>query len=323
MIPFSTHRFLLSLLRKPAFFDYARGLFLFLFPVFSIFSNEFENRNFDSEELTIAEEQGAIENPNVVTNKTRITTNTSGCADIKCLILIIASDELPVYLEEQKIWRSYMHSDPDHIRAYFMKCDPSLEDTCVIRGDTIWCKMEECLYPGILFKTLVSMEKILGEDPDIDFIVRTNLSSFYIFPRLLSFLANLPKEKCYCASPIGYASPSPRQDEWLFFGSGAGIILSRDLAHLMVQNQSNLLKIGACDDVVIGDFLYEKKIPLMPCVRYDIAGEPKGISLSIPEIYFHIRCKCHPQARSTVEPYIQYALLQKFYGIEQLQEGFE
>ena len=44
--------------------------------------------------------------------------NTLHARDTKVLVLIIASDNQPVYLELQKLWRSYMHQDRKHIEAY-------------------------------------------------------------------------------------------------------------------------------------------------------------------------------------------------------------
>ena len=41
--------------------------------------------------------------------------------NLKVLVLIITSDNLPVYPKLQKVWKSYMHSDPEHIEAYFIR----------------------------------------------------------------------------------------------------------------------------------------------------------------------------------------------------------
>lgn len=40
---------------------------------------------------------------------------------IKLLVLIISSDNRPIYLEFEKLWRSYMHLNPEHVEAYFLK----------------------------------------------------------------------------------------------------------------------------------------------------------------------------------------------------------
>ncbi|MCX6988703.1 MAG: hypothetical protein NTZ52_04285 [Chlamydiae bacterium] len=115
----------------------------------------------------------------------------------KVLVLIIASDNFPgvdlvfPYPELKKIWRSYMHTNPN-IEAYFIQGDPNLSSPYEIQGDVIWSKTEENLRPGILNKTLLSIECMLPRINEFDYVLRTNLSSFYVFPRLLHFLQTLP-----------------------------------------------------------------------------------------------------------------------------------
>ena len=82
---------------------------------------------------------------------------------IKLLVLIIASDNLPVYVEEQKIWRSYMHLDPRHVEAYFIKGNPQLPANYFFKEDVIWSQTQDCIIPGILNKTLLSMEALMPE----------------------------------------------------------------------------------------------------------------------------------------------------------------
>jgi hypothetical protein len=122
---------------------------------------------------------------------------------IKLLVLIIDSDDFPVYAKLREIWRSYMHIDPEHIAAYFIRGNENLTTQTVLIGDTIWSKTKEGwtpASPGILNKTILSMEFALSQTKhfDFDYILRTDLSSFFIFPRLLNFLSNCPREKFYC-----------------------------------------------------------------------------------------------------------------------------
>src|SRR6478672_11271514 len=79
----------------------------------------------------------------------------------KILVLIIASDDEPCYIELQRIWRSYMHQDLDHVETYFIKADPSLPFQSVIDGDVIWSQSSETIIPGIINKTIMSMELLL------------------------------------------------------------------------------------------------------------------------------------------------------------------
>jgi len=119
----------------------------------------------------------------------------------KILILIIASDNHPAFLQLQEVWRSYMHLDPEHVEAYFIKGNPNMEAPYEIIGDTLYSKVVDDYQPGILKKTVLSMEFVLDKIHNFDYVLRTNLSSFYAFPQLLQFLNTLPEKNCYCALP--------------------------------------------------------------------------------------------------------------------------
>jgi len=52
------------------------------------------------------------------------------------------------YKEMQEVWRSYMHRDPEHVEAYFIRANPHLNSMYEIQGDVIWSKTEENVIPG-------------------------------------------------------------------------------------------------------------------------------------------------------------------------------
>jgi hypothetical protein len=229
--------------------------------------------------------------------------------DIKVLVLIIASDQFPVYVELQKIWRSYMHLDPKHIEAYFIKGDEHLPTTTRIEGDIIWSKTSDGWIPasgGILNKTILSLEMMLPRIYEFDYIIRTNLSSFYIFPRLLKFLKTLPKTRCYCGSHIGDGKT----------GSGCGFILSPDLIKGLVENKRNFWNItNTGDDVAIGKFLHRQGIRLLPQKRMDFFSLSDWYNKgSIPQDVFQFRVKNDQYALRLVDDiFIQSELLRMFY----------
>jgi len=231
---------------------------------------------------------------------------------LKVLVLIIASDDLPVYIELQEIWKSYMHLDRKHVEAYFIRADPDLQRPYEVHGDTIWCKCEENLIPGVLDKTLLSMEAMLPQIQEkFDYVLRTNLSSFYVFPRLLHFLKTLPKEKCCCAV------------RWTHFGilfpQGAGIIFSPDYVELLLRKQNLLNRHSATDDIVIGELFEEEKIKIIPAPRlmFQSLGDYLKIKDKIPTDNFHFRVKnSSPELRLSDDIFIHKELLKTFYQIE-------
>lgn len=71
-----------------------------------------------------------------------------------------------------------MHSDLKNIRTLFIQN----RTASAPREDTLYFpEYTESLIPGILQKTVSAFEHVLKTE-DFDFVLRTNLSSFYVFP---------------------------------------------------------------------------------------------------------------------------------------------
>lgn len=240
----------------------------------------------------------------------------------KVLVLIIASDNLEAYINLQKVWKSYMHSDPEHFEVYFIRGNPELSTPYEIKGDDLFVKAEENYVPGITEKTVLSMEAMLSRLKEFDYVLRTNLSSFYVFERLLDFLQYLPKEGCYC----GVHSYLP--EEWVpEFGridyvSGAGILLSSDLAEVLVHEKEDIFAFSRelPDDVLFGYYFQNNSIPIRNIGRLDLPSLEhwNGIKDNIPGDIFHFRAKQHYGIRSAQESfddelYIDLELLKIFY----------
>ena len=243
----------------------------------------------------------------------------SSSEKIKVLVLIIACDKNssyphahendPVYLGLQNVWKQYMNTDP-RVEAYFLKSDPTIEEEYLIEGHTIWWKGEETWTPGILNKTLVALEAMTPRLHEFAYVYRTNLSSFIVFSRLLQFLESLPRNNCYCGTPY-------TEYDYTFV-QGAGIILSSDLAHKLLNHKHQLFNSHIIDDVAIGFFLRDCgcEILLAP-PRCDIVSldQWKRCKGDISDDTFHIRAKNETGRRVPDEIIVQKELLQLFYGL--------
>lgn len=116
-----------------------------------------------------------------------------------------------------------MHSDND-ISCYFIESDPSVSES-VIDNDVIRCPGIEA-YCGIFDKTIRSLQCF---DLNVyDFIIRTNLSSLYIFSRLKDHLLKCPSTNYY-AGAIGNISN-------VTYVSGSGMIMTPDVTKLLIDN---------------------------------------------------------------------------------------
>ena len=251
---------------------------------------------------------------------------------MKILVLIVASDDQPVYLELQKTWRAYMHLDPEHVEAYFIKADPNLRTECEIKGDVIWAKTETSLNPGMINKTILAMEYMVPRLKEFDYVIRTNLSSFYVFPRIFKFLKTLPRTECFCAQicqripGVIHACGLPQQIgfEGIIWAQGAGVIFSPDFIELIVQNKSRFWNQGVPgemftnEDVVLSAFFQQNRIPIIPAPRFEIltVADWHQNKNTIPKDAFHFRVK-NPQdgSRQTEDIYIHKQLLKMFYNV--------
>ena len=225
--------------------------------------------------------------------------------NVRLLVLIIASDDQPVYPELQKIWRSYMHSDPEHVVAYFMKGDPYQEDLVKVQDDVIWIKTPESIIPGILNKTILTMSYMLPVLDEFDYVLRANLSSFYVFPRLLNFLKTCPKNNFYCGSNLMGR-----------YASGSGFILSPDIVRLLVKNKDKLLnKKNGYDDVLLGRFITSQGIKVHVHDRMDFLSKISWRENSVfsARNIFQFRVKTPKKLRLTDDIFIQKKLRNIFY----------
>ena len=153
-------------------------------------------------------------------------------------MLIISSDTDPVYAEHRKVWLSYMNSNPQ-IECYFIQYRNGPQE---IEGNTFWLNGVES-FPAILTKTLDSLDYFLKNG--YDFIIRTNLSSLWNFSLLLKYLGSLSNQKIYNGIVETY-------DNRIKYLSGAGFIMSYDVAKLLVDNRELAEECKIIDDVDIG-----------------------------------------------------------------------
>jgi len=254
----------------------------------------------------------------------------------KVLVLIAATDDKPVYNKFHRLWRQYKDIDPEHIEVYFLRADPELPVACRIDGDVIWARTTENQIPGATDKTIAALELLWPRiKKEFDFVLRTTLSSFIVFPRMLSYLKACPQERYYGGSTLfirewldngvfcydsGCDYPSSKDVVGrlgvLNYGSGSGFIISRDLVKMILDHKQELFNnTSTYDDVLFGQFFRNYGIAITPFdrrnfVRIDDWHESKD---SIPEDIFHFRIK-HPEAvRSIYDIYVYSELLAMFY----------
>jgi hypothetical protein len=255
---------------------------------------------------------------------------------MRCLILVIVSFDKPVYYDMLRVWREmYLTNDS----VWFIQCKPESEWIGDIVNDlpesllsqsllsqsllsrsleldlankTLFVKGNECLIPGILHKTVEALSFFLSMDPSIEFVWRTNLSSVLDFAGLQRYIDSISSKartegistKGFYGGYIGKAV-----NENIFFASGAGFLMSRDVAEYLVMSKASSeggskasseggskasLRWDLIDDVAIGCLL-EPKFGIQFIERLWIQNGDEDI-----RGVFHYRCESYMHLR-TVE----------------------
>jgi hypothetical protein len=202
------------------------------------------------------------------------------------IILIIASDFPDHYMQMQIIWKKYMNTHP-RIKAYFIKGKmPNQNDDIYVNDiyvdnetNTIYSNCEESTVPGILIKTIKSIEYIYN-NYDFKYIYRTNLSSFL----------NLNKMHEYAmANDFDYGALRGFCLN-IYYGAGCGFFISKKICNFIINNK-NKIDYKIHDDVSIG-LLLNHETNVFPVPRMDLIFDQIDIQKIITDkTTFHYRCK--------------------------------
>lgn len=223
---------------------------------------------------------------------------------MRVLMLIISSDTEIAYRGLRKAWRTYMHTHPD-VDAFFIEYHP-IEAPC-LDGDTLRLPGVES-FSNIRYKTIESIEFFLPSSA-YTHIVRTNMSSFWILPRLVDRLKASQPTGLYAGIYLGQGI------------SGAGMCMTRDVVELLLQRKDIVYKPGfadaaggeGADDVSFGRALQD--VSRTPFGRFDLPDPDLVLEhiKQLPSDYFHLRLKQPNPANRCREGEIMETLVGIFY----------
>jgi len=169
---------------------------------------------------------------------------------LKVLVLILSSDNNPIYIEYQKQWKRYMHSHPC-FESYFYKASPNIETPYMLEDDCLTIKMEETM-TNIFEKTVRAFKFFEPRFSEFDFISRPNLSSFFLLDRYVAYLQTLPRENTVEGVRL--------HDYGYTFPSGCGYTLTPDVARIILQSKQTQ---HGMDDVTIGKICHDNSISIV------------------------------------------------------------
>jgi len=226
---------------------------------------------------------------------------------MKLLVLIIASDDREVYIELQKLWKIQFKSHED-VTYYFLKGYPNLNNEVEIHEDTIWVRCIDDFYAGILTKTIKAIKSLVT---GYDYVLRTNLSSFYVFENLIKTLEKFPRKNCY-AGILGMANHNPP----ISFVSGCGFVMSKDICESLPSEPTTLWSTNhPNDDVSLGKFIFANfPNSYMAIPRIDIHSPEDPVIFPTDAIHYRVKTSDHDyEIRKINDIKIRRQLIDHFY----------
>ena len=143
----------------------------------------------------------------------------------RAILLVLASDTGPIYTFFKKVYESYMDVNPN-IKVFFVyagKVSFTPND-----HDLIYPEVKESpIQPHSTTKVINAMEYI-DNNYSYDFLIRTNLSTFWDFDSLLKRLDTLPTAFCLSGRLGGLPPP---------FVTGIGMIISQDIIPEIIKHK--------------------------------------------------------------------------------------
>ena len=222
--------------------------------------------------------------------------------------IIIGTNQNPwrrIYLRGQlPTWISQLNEKETHLVVYTdssmgfsypnkkngLKIDFSNKENRKIKiSPAVFHSKHEAYFRGssgfgaILNSTLSGFEYIL-DSFNPEYIVRTNISSYWNLPQLRNLLENAPSSN-YFAGVTGRVKRGN-------FISGAGMIMSEDVARLFI-NSASKFDTSYIDDMSFGLVAQKLEIEMTNLPRIDLANKKdvKLLSTNILSSAFHFRCK--------------------------------
>ena len=190
------------------------------------------------------------------------------------LLVLVISSHGPLYATHRAVWRLLAAAAPPDVRVYFLYNDPSAS-AISIADNCITFPGSESLIPGVLMKTIASLNLLLGPKAPphgYKWILRTNLSSFWAWDRLLRWIVNNLRPPVHAGVRIEYTTSL----------SGAGNIMSLDVAQKLLKGNASL-DYTLIDDLAIGSYTSAIGVPRRPMTRANYTPAERHPNCMIPK----------------------------------------
>lgn len=243
---------------------------------------------------------------------------------VKLVALVIDADNEPIYALGRSLWReaARRHGVP----LYFLRADPRItDDRLYVDGDVLAARWLDGFAPRINNKTFQGMHYCLAH-LEFDYLLRSNLSSFYRLDVLRQRLMHAPRQGYY-AGAINRLPYEGSPGQFFEYVSGSGVVLSRDMIPTLLRARATLPD-QYIDDVWMGVALQQApRQPLPRCDFVDVSTLDADSLLRVSARLdaaeqagdFHFRVKNEgPAGRLALDAAVFGMLCQRFLSAEAL-----
>lgn len=233
----------------------------------------------------------------------------------RAVILILASnfEHNKMYRE---VWKHYMFRDPRFkVMFIYGKTDDKLEDY-----NEDYDIISKHIPEGLGISKVLEAFKIIEERFTYDYLIRTNLSTFWDFEKLHKHLDVLPKQNCYSGD-----GPLPDYNKYGYYLSGVDTIVTPEMITSINNNNDDVDIRRNCEDQAMGLYfngvLNAPMLPTRICFFEDITcvNETDKICNRINDAVkndkTHYRVKNQGHNRESLDKSVYKELLNKIYDI--------
>jgi hypothetical protein len=165
----------------------------------------------------------------------------------KAVLLVLASDNTEIYRQFKNIYDQYLNVNSD-IKVFFVFGNKTCKNSDV--SSELVFDIPETYYPGMVCKTLSAINWVQN-NLTCDYIIRTNISTFWIFDRLLQRLESLPKYN-YATGP--FRACKHKNIKLPDYISGTSLVMSSDAAYKLLTD-TDILDIDYPEDYALSNSL--------------------------------------------------------------------
>ena len=170
--------------------------------------------------------------------------------------------------------------------------------------DAVYTEVRECLVPGVLQKTLAALREVTSDDsPPPDFVIRTNLSTWFHWDKLAEYLAHAPRSSLAAGYSPGHSHLC-----------GCCMVLSLDVARW-------LARYNGYDESLIDDLAFAEAfralgvrfawIPRIDILQHHIVGMGNELGMNpLDAFQYRIKSCCGGERddRGVQDPVVMRAL---------------